>query len=88
MTHRGTWSAPANVLIAGEYAITRNGGVGLAVAVEPRGVVHLYEYDGGRCASPRRPYDRSDRAYQRRHPDDNRTDGRATWPRRRAAWVC
>lgn len=30
------WSVPANVLLAGEYAITRPGGAGIALAVAPR----------------------------------------------------
>lgn len=40
-----TWSAPANVLIAGEYAITRPGGKGIAVAAAPRGVARLYRLE-------------------------------------------
>lgn len=31
-----TWSVPATLLIAGEYAITREGGTGVAAAVAPR----------------------------------------------------
>lgn len=40
---RGRWvySAPANLLLAGEYAVTRPGGLGLAVAVEPRATVEV-----------------------------------------------
>ena len=34
-------SAPANILIAGEYAVTRPGGVGIALAVGPRATVRI-----------------------------------------------
>ncbi len=40
------WSAPANMLVAGEYAITRPGGLGLSVATSPRGRLRLYRLDG------------------------------------------
>jgi mevalonate kinase len=46
MRLRTEWSAPANVLLAGEYAITRPGGTGLAVATNPRGYLGLYELEG------------------------------------------
>lgn len=36
-----SWSVPASVLLAGEYAITREGGIGIALAVAPRAVVRL-----------------------------------------------
>jgi phosphomevalonate kinase len=35
-------SAPANVLLAGEYAITEPGGLGIALAVDPRGRVEVH----------------------------------------------
>lgn len=44
MTGRhAVWSAPANALIAGEYAITRTGGKGIAVATRPRGTIRVSE---------------------------------------------
>jgi phosphomevalonate kinase len=43
VTLRGTWSAPANLLVAGEYAVTREGGLGIAVATAPRGTARLFE---------------------------------------------
>ena len=36
------WSVPANLLLAGEYAITRPGGVGVALAVAPRATVRVF----------------------------------------------
>jgi len=48
MTLRGVWSAPANLLVAGEYAVTREGGRGIAVAVAPRGTARLLE-----CTEPK-----------------------------------
>jgi len=35
------FSAPANILIAGEYLVTRDGGTGLCCAVQPRGFAEL-----------------------------------------------
>lgn len=43
MKRHAVWSAPANALIAGEYAITRTGGKGIAVATRPRGTVRVSE---------------------------------------------
>lgn len=36
-----SWSVPASVILAGEYAITRENGVGLVLAVAPRAEAHL-----------------------------------------------
>ncbi len=43
MMLRARWSAPANLLLVGEYAVTRPGGAGIAVALSPRGQLVLYE---------------------------------------------
>jgi phosphomevalonate kinase len=43
MGRHAVWSAPANALIAGEYAITRPGGKGIAVATQPRGRIRVSE---------------------------------------------
>jgi mevalonate kinase len=43
---RGQWSAPANLLLAGEYAVTRPGGTGISVALSPRGRLDLHEEVG------------------------------------------
>ncbi|MFW5694482.1 MAG: hypothetical protein ACOCYB_04895 [Alkalispirochaeta sp.] len=45
MKQRWQWSVPANLLVAGEYAITSPGGVGVAVAVEPRAVATVFVED-------------------------------------------
>ncbi|MEX2443421.1 MAG: hypothetical protein WD492_07440 [Alkalispirochaeta sp.] len=42
MMQRWQWSAPANLLVAGEYAITSPGGLGVAVAVEPRATATVF----------------------------------------------
>ena len=36
MEHEWRWSVPANMLLAGEYAITEEGGCGIGLAVTPR----------------------------------------------------
>ena len=40
------WSAPANLLVAGEYAITHPGGQGLAMAVAPRAHCRVHPASG------------------------------------------
>ncbi len=45
MFQRWQWSVPANLLVAGEYAITSPGGVGVAVAVEPRATATVFVAD-------------------------------------------
>lgn len=45
MMQRWQWSVPANLLVAGEYAITSPGGVGVAVAVEPRATATVFVQD-------------------------------------------
>lgn len=42
MIQRWQWSVPANLLVAGEYAITSPGGAGVAVAVEPRATATVF----------------------------------------------
>lgn len=42
---RWQWSVPANLLVAGEYAITSPGGMGVAVAVEPRATATVFVQD-------------------------------------------
>ncbi|MCG8478492.1 MAG: hypothetical protein MI724_05300, partial [Spirochaetales bacterium] len=39
---RWQWSVPANLLLAGEYAITEEDGLGIALAVEPRASCSVY----------------------------------------------
>ncbi|MCG8481335.1 MAG: hypothetical protein MI724_19730 [Spirochaetales bacterium] len=46
---RWQWSVPANLLLAGEYAITEEDGLGIALAVEPRASCSVY------CTSKREP---------------------------------
>jgi phosphomevalonate kinase len=41
MDEHWQWSVPANLLIAGEYAITDEGGRGIALAIEPRATATL-----------------------------------------------
>ena len=39
---RWQWSVPANLLLAGEYAVTEENGLGIAIAVEPRASCSVY----------------------------------------------
>lgn len=48
MQVRRRFSVPANLLIAGEYLVTRNGGRGLSVAVDPRAVCEVEPGGNGR----------------------------------------
>jgi phosphomevalonate kinase len=47
MIERWRWSVPANLLVAGEYAITSPGGLGVAVAVDPRATAQVFVREAG-----------------------------------------